>query len=133
MLNIWSNRMDNTIGNSKTVLKHMGFLLTEYNVQFKAQKFNFFGNFWSYTYSFYNENGCFTIRHIPQKDDTGWYVSDAFSEVEDELLQKHLIQGLYIQGPYWLWGTGIKRLAASIRSQIAASGDFFGIKVEKQN
>jgi hypothetical protein len=123
--------MDNSIGRSEIVLKHLGFLLTEYNMQFKAQKFNVYGYISSYTYSFYNNNGCFTIRNIPQRDDTGWYVSGVFSEDENELLEKHIIQGLYIQGQYWLWGTGIKRLAASIRSQIAASGDFFGIKVEK--
>ena len=122
--------MDNSIGRSKLVLKYLGFLVTEHNMQFKVQKFNFFKNFWSYNYSFYNENGCFTIRDIPQRDETHWYVSHAFSEDEAELKEREIIQPLYIQGPCWFWRTLIKKLAASIRYQITTSGEFFGIKVE---
>ena len=33
------NKMNNRVGKSKEVLKHLGFLVTEYNMQFKAQAF----------------------------------------------------------------------------------------------
>ena len=85
--------MNNTIGRSELVLKYLGFLVTEYNMQFKAQEFDeYLGfHFMSYTYSFYNENGCFTIHHIPQRGETGWFVSKTISEDQYELLKKEII------------------------------------------
>ena len=123
--------MNNTIGRSELVLKYLGFLVTEYNMQFKAQEFDeYLGfHFMSYTYSFYNENGCFTIHHIPQRGETGWFVSKTISEDQYELLKKEIIQSLYVHEQTWIWRIGIKNLARSIRSQIARSGEFFGIKV----
>ena len=124
--------MDNSIGRSKLVLKYLGFLLTEHNMQFKAQEFDEYLDFpfLCHTYSFYNENGCFTIHNVPQRDDTGWYVSKNISEDHYELLEKEIIQIYYVQSTCWLWRTQVKKLAASIRHQITTSGEFFGIKVE---
>ena len=123
--------MDNLVGESKCVLKYLVFLVTEYNMQFTAQEFSEYleFHFICYTYSFYNKNGCFTIHHIPQRGDTLWYVSKSFSEDHYELLEKRIWQRLYVQGSSWLFSTGIKKLAASIRSQITKSGAFFEIRV----
>ena len=124
--------MDTAIGKSKLVLKYLGFLVTEYNMRFEAREFNeYLGfHFWTYTYSFYNDNGCFTIHDIPQRDETMWYVSGSFSEDQYKLLEKKVIKVLYIREQFWFFRTGMKKLAASIRAQIAASGEMFGIRVK---
>ena len=128
--------MNNRVGKSKEVLKHLGFLVKEYNMQFKAQAFEKYlgSNITCYTYSFYNSNGCFTMEDVAL-DGIGLYVSKVFSENYEELFEQEIIQPLYpyLQGSCWLFRTFIKKLAKSIRYQIATSGEFFGvrIKVEK--
>lgn len=123
--------MDNSIPGTKIVIKHLGFLITEYNMRFKAQKFDeYIGlHLISYTYSFFNENGCFTIHHLPGRGENAWYVSKTFSEDQDELLEREVIQILYLQGQCWLFRTFIQRTAAAIRYQISNSNEFFGIQV----
>ena len=49
-------------GKTRKILAVLGFLLKEYNLQFKFQTFEMWYNFYGPmdTYSFYNEFGCLT-------------------------------------------------------------------------
>ena len=75
------------------------FLVEEYNLKYSEQTFNNqpFGNYTTKTYSFYNDSGCFTVRHMIQKDELDFYFSSKFSS-ECEKLQEKLIN-IWIDEP----------------------------------
>lgn len=64
-------------GKEKLIKKHLSFLINEYNMSFKYQCFNDYKGFKGPidVYSFYNDNGCFTLHNIVQRGEWGWYVS----------------------------------------------------------
>ena len=43
-----------------------------------------------HTYSFYNEDGCFTIYNLPQRGKWDYFYSKKFSTVMDDLLASKL-------------------------------------------
>ena len=118
-------------GNTKLILKHLGFLTYEYGMEFIFQTFEeYFGfNGPIDTYSFYNKNGCFTIHNIVQRGEWGWFTSENFSKNQYKLLEKEINPNLYVSTKSWSYSRILKRLAFSIEEQIKNSGFMFGIKI----
>ncbi len=115
----------------KTILKHLGFLVEEYGMSFKTQSFDeyigFCGPF--NAYSFYNENGCFTVFHAVQRGEWGWYTSSAISSNLYDLLENEIIQRDYISPCGFSYKKMLKQLADVIRKQILTSKSFFEIEI----
>lgn len=122
------------------------FLVEEYGCVYQYQEFHkcYGGDWIVYTYSFYNENGCFTIRSMPQRGELDFYYAHKFStcleklcdkminvcSVEEELWEKHTkIRGL--KNPFFWWRIQnvLNVLAEVIKVHIKEHGEFFGIKV----
>ena len=125
---------DNSVqekGYTKLILKYLGFLKDNYGFNFKFQTFSEYMNFSGpiYTYSFYNDYGCFTLHNVAQKNEWGWFVSRKFSLDQYELLSKEIIQTDFLQKNYWFLSSILKDLALTIKSQIKKNSNFFGIRV----
>lgn len=113
--------------------------LKDYGLEFKEQIFkNVYNSYFTvYTYSFYNEDGCFTIYNLPQRGEWDYFYSKKFSTTMDELLALRL--NIYDQEPeMWndarkKWFYTIKKelnvLADVINYQIQNKNEFYGIKV----
>lgn len=123
------------IGESKTVLKILGFLNEEYGMKFHFQSFDVYMGFRGpiNTYSFYNDHGCFTLHHVVQRGEWGWYVSSKIHTNLCELLTKEIRQSDYIQHSTISYKNHLKMLAAIIRKQVESSQQFFGIIVNTDN
>lgn len=120
-------------GNTKLVLKHLGFLKDDYGFCFSFQTFNDYHGFCGPidTYSFYNNNGCFTLHNIVQKGEWTWFLSKNYSNDQYELMNKKIDPNLYIATNCWMYSTILKRLSVSIKKQITTSGKVFGIAIGK--
>ena len=96
-------------GKTRKILAVLGFLLKEYNLQFKFQTFEMWYNFYGPmdTYSFYNEFGCLTLHNAVQRG--------------------------YMTKNYWTFNGWIKGLAQVIKKQIDKERNLFGIPLEKEN
>lgn len=118
-------------GKTKLVLKHLGFLLDEYGLKFQFQTFDDYQGFYGPidTYSFYNEYGCFTLHNIVQRGEWSWFLSKEFSKSQYELLEKKIDPNLYISTNCWLYGSVLKRLSNSLKTQIETTGSIFGFRV----
>ena len=129
-------------------IKALDFLVIEYGLKHIHQDFNscFGGNWWVKTDSYYNDSGCFTIHHLPQRGELDFYYSKEFStireslcerlldisSVEKEIWEKHK-KFLCFKNPFF-WNSEKKvfqALAEIIKVQIEKNGEFFGIKVQK--
>lgn len=123
--------VENYIGKTKILLKYLGFLVDIYQMDFKFQSFSEYLGFWGPidTYSFYNEYGCFTLFHIVQKGELGWYTSKKIGTDLLELLKEEIIQTKYTQKNTYFFRQHIKVLSDVIRKQIDSSQEFFGIRV----
>ncbi len=128
--------------------KLFNFLVKDYGLKHKYQVFKncYGGNWWVYTHSYYNESGCFTIHHLPQRGELDFYYSKEFSNkrenlceriidissVEKEIWDKHK-KFLFFNNPFFWWSSDkiLKVLAEVIESQIKKHCQFFGIKVNK--
>lgn len=99
-------------GRTKLILKHLGFLKTEYGMTFEFQTFSYYDGFYGPidAYSFYNKYGCFTLYNIVQKRDWSWFVSKSFSRNLDELLENEINPNLYISTKCLFYRTVLKRL-----------------------
>ena len=118
-------------GISKKILNHLGFLVSEYQMEFKFQTFSDFNGFCGPvdTYSFYNDNGCFTLHNIVQRGEWGWFTSKYFSDDQYELLQKEIKQTDYIKKFHLTYSGVLKELAAFIKKQIQETDRFFNISI----
>ena len=123
-----------------------GFLVKEYNLKSCYQVFDhcFDGNRRVYTYSFYNDGGCFTIHNLPQRGELDFYYAKHFSHDRKALCEK-VIDVSVVEKSIWqknskvlgfknpfFWRSGKRvlcTLAEVIRRQIESRGEFFGIKV----
>ena len=116
---------------SKNIMKYLGFLVEDYQMQFSFQTFDEYNGFAGpiNTYSFYNEYGCFTIHHIVQRNEWGWYISRNMSEDQYELLENEIIQTDFITAKCLSPKKMLKALAGSVQFQISASKSFFGIRI----
>lgn len=80
-----------------TIEKSLAFLVEEHNFQYKSNTFRelkgFQGPF--YTYSFYNEHGCFTVLYTFQRNEIEYYVSKTYSKDKEVLLSKNISQQVF--------------------------------------
>lgn len=118
-------------GESKTVLKHLCFLVENYQMQFSFQAFDEYKGFCGpvNTYSVYNGNGCFTLHQVVQLGEWGWYVSKEFHENQYDLLEAEIKQNEFISENRLSYKKMLKELASCIRNQISDSNSFLGIKM----
>lgn len=135
----------------KQVRAALDFLVEEYAFKYVYQLFENcpFGNWCTETYSYYNDNGCFTITNICVRGDVGYVhlkniellktfmYSDAservkylinINSIEEEIWKKHEKASLFKR---FFWGDKkyLSIVAEIIRSQIKKNGAFFGIKI----
>lgn len=132
------------------IAKSFDFLVEQYGLTYTYQHFeNCFNGAGSvYTYSYYNESGCFTIHHLPVRGELDFFYAKNFSNnrldlceemlditsVEKEIWNKRS-KFLGITKPFfWLSDKKVlSALAEVIKSQIEKHGEFFGIKVTEVN
>lgn len=142
---------------NETIIKNsLDFLITEYG--FKYEKLGYDNCFnegvGAFAYNYYNDNGCFTIGHIPVYGDVDYFRFKSLSQLNKyyELRQSGLntIENykiniynyepqiwesheklLWFKNPFaWISSKKTLRvLAEVIRAQIEKDGQFFGIKV----
>jgi len=121
-------------GESKTVLKFLGFLVNEYQMRYRFQSFDeylgFNGPF--NAYSFYNEQGCFTLFQAVQRGEWGWYISKKLHTNLLELLETEINQSEFIHRSVFSYKKSLKLLGDSIREQLEHSQQFFGIVVSRK-
>jgi hypothetical protein len=115
--------------------------LKEYGFEFKEQIFkNVYNSYFTvHTYSFYNEDGCFTIYHLPQRGEWDFFYSKKFSAVMDDLLTSRLDiyekeSDMRMQNrdrKTWLcmMKKELSFLVDDIKHQIKEKNEFFGIKI----
>ena len=122
-------------GKTKKILTIFGFLIREYNLQFKFQTFGMYHNFYGPmdTYSFYNEFGCFTLHNAVQRGEWGLYKSEKFSEDQYKLMAREIYDCDYPTKWHWTTTGWLKDLAQAIKEGIDKEGTLFGIRVEKKN
>ena len=116
----------------KTIWKHLGFLATEYGCQYAFQSFTDNYGFGVDTFSFYCENGCFTLHHLVQRGEWGCFVSSQFIEGDlYALLQKEINQQSYLADYLPKRTSSINKLlealAWAIQDEIAENNRFLGI------
>lgn len=122
-------------GKTKKILTIFGFLIREYNLQFKFQTFSMYHNFYGPmdTYSFYNEFGCFTLHNAVQRGEWGLYISEKFSEDQYKLMAREIYDCDYPTKWHWTTTGWLKDLAQAIKEEIDKKGTMLGIRVEKKN
>ena len=127
-------------GITKKILTIFGFLIREYNLQFKFQTFDKYLYFCGPidTYSFYNDFGCFTLHNVVQKGEWTMYKSAKFTEDQYKLMAQRIyeIDYSYMRNiKKWCWTTTgwLKLLAQAIKEEIDKKGTMLGIRVEKKN
>lgn len=118
-------------GKKKLILKHLGFLVENYNMKFVFLSFPKFMGFYgpSDCYCFYNDNGCFTIHNLVQRGEWGLFNSPKFSNYQHELLFKEISQRPYFNRSYYTASGWLKELAKVISNEIKLKNSFFSIKV----
>ena len=122
-------------GKTKKILTIFGFLIREYNLQFKFQTFSMYHNFYGPmdTYSFYNEFGCFTLHNAVQRGEWGLYKSEKFSEDQYKLMAREIYDCDYPTKWHWTTTGWLKDLAQAKKEEIDKKGTMLGIRVEKKN
>jgi hypothetical protein len=137
----------------KMLKENLHFLVNNYRMRYDFQEFKGFygGNNSLYIYSYYNENGCFTIKDYPVVSDVtyirldnieslGDYLTAHYDEQikheihifheEPEIWKKHEKKQFLKFLLYWNSEKTLKALAEVILTQIEKYGEFFGIKVD---
>lgn len=115
----------------------------KYNINYLKQKFNnCFGGYWYVeTYSLYNENGCFTIHYLGQRNELDFYITPTISNTREELTQNPVKVTEY-EKDFWeeelpklnvyslSYGSKFLNLLTKvIELQISKNGSLFGIKI----
>lgn len=115
----------------------------KYNLNYLKQQFdNCFGGYWYVeTFSLYNENGCFTIHYLGQRQELDFYVTPSISTKREELANNRIDVTKYKAD---VWEKELPKinvfsvsyadkflilLTKVIEMQLEESGSFFGIKV----
>jgi len=125
----------------------LSFLVQEYGFRYQMQAFEnacYPGSGTVVTHSYFNENGCFTIRCLPVKGETDYFMSQQFSEdlsalcsqsvdilsIERGIWRKHTHIGP-VKKPFFWWSAKRvnKALAEAIRAHIEDCGAFYGLKI----
>ena len=123
-------------------------LAEKHNLHYQFQKFEncFNGNWLVYTYSLYNESGCFTISYMPQRFEVDCYYAERFSTDRQELCNKAVDifetekdiwnrrETFWIfKNPFYYWSTKniIKTLIEVINVSIEKNNGIYGIEIER--
>lgn len=140
----------------KIVKESLGFLFQKHGMLYDyREKQNYMGYCDLRCFTYYNNDGCFTITDLTQSDDVDFvrlgdirlldsYISSSYSqkqknivrifEYEPEIWARHKKKG-FLKIPFF-WGSNkqvLRALSEVIDHQIQSTGQFFGIKVTKQN
>lgn len=129
----------------KQIRENLYFLTEEYDLRYQYQEFtNCFGGYWYVeTFSFYNENGCFTFHYIPQRGEFDIYYSQEFFTEHKKLIERHINETDEFGENVWQeerklhkgvrgYALYFKVIAELIRRKIENNGEVFGIKVNKK-
>ncbi|MBQ3215078.1 MAG: hypothetical protein IJB11_03060 [Oscillospiraceae bacterium] len=127
------------------------FLIEDFKLEYRHQEFDkcYGGNWTVNTHSFYNESGCFTIYSLVQHGgELDFYYAPVFStnleelcdklvdisSIEKEVWKKHTKFGVFPRPFFWLNNRKVlEALSEVLSAHINKHGEFFGIKVEKNN
>ena len=122
-------------GKTKLFIKYFGFLIEDYGMKFEFQTFIEYKGFRGpvETYSFYNDNGCFTFHNIVQRGEWGWYRSLKFSNNQYELLEREVSQSEYLDKNYFLISSWLRDLSKIMKLYAERSNSVFGVRVKKIN
>lgn len=112
-------------------MKYLGFLVSDYNFKFSFQSFPEYLGFYGPVdcYSFYNDNGCFTLHNIVQRGDWGLFISPQFSNNQYELLVKEIPQKEYIKRSYYTASGWLKEFSKIISDEIKSNNSLFSIEI----
>ncbi len=121
-------------GKTKKVLAVFGFLIKEYNLQFKFQSFDMWHNFYGPmdTYSFYNDFGCLTLHNAVQRGEWSVYVSHRFSQNQYSLMEREVCLSDYTDKRCWTVTGWLKSLAQIIKTRALECHNIFGIPLENK-
>lgn len=120
--------------------KKFKYLLNEYQFSYSKQVFSkdvtgfFYGPM--IAYSFYNENGCFTIHHAVQRNEWDYYVGK-YSTNKSILLARCINEDIFKIEKQSRWSSlanifksEFTLISQYLHKQILDKGEFFGIKVK---
>lgn len=126
--------------------KEFAALAQKKNLSYQFQEFkNCFGGDWVvWTYSLYNDSGCFTVSYWTQREEVDFYYAEKFStdrkelcakpinvfEAEQEIWRKNKRIWIF-NNPFFYCSPKriIKALIEVINSLIEKNNEFFGIKL----
>ncbi len=121
------------------VEKDFKILIEKYGFKYGFNNFPSFHGFSGpfFTYSIYNEYGCFTILLSVQRNEEEYYVSKKFANNKDVLLfEQQISQQVFKllkrlrKNPLNWFRRDNALLAGYITNEIKKNGEFFGIKVK---
>lgn len=136
----------------KNIEKAFEFLVRDYGLKYEYQAFfDAFndGRGWNiFTYSYYNESGCFTVHTLPQRGELDFYCSENFSTnyqnlyerniniyittLEEEIWKKHSKIWIFNKPFFWCSTRRVTQAVADVlKVHIEKFGEFYGIKVDK--
>ena len=120
-------------GLTKKVLKHLDFLVKDYNFQFSFQTFERWHNFLGPmdAYSFYNEFGCLTLHNAVQRGEWGVFVAKKFSTDQYALMKQEVCLANYTTKSCWTTTGLLKILSQVIKTEIVEKQSIFDIPIKK--
>ena len=123
------------------IQKQFEFLTKDYGLKYSYQDFHncYDGYWWVCTHSYYNSSGCFTIVHLPQRNELDFYYAKQIGNTL-ESLHECTIDEQSVEPGIWakakkkfLFGYRnsliLETLAVVIQQQINKNGEFFGVKI----
>ncbi|HBL85195.1 MAG: hypothetical protein A2Y17_11545 [Clostridiales bacterium GWF2_38_85] len=118
------------------IMKKFRFLVDRYKMEFLHQIFEkdvtekFYGPMNAYSY--YNNNGCFTIYHAVQRNELYFYYSKEISDIQVNLLYTEInINDIICNKNIFISNRNILDLLSNyIKEQIETKGNFFNISVK---
>lgn len=118
-------------GKTKLIMKYLGFLVSDYNLEFSFQSFPEYIGFYGPIdcYSFYNDNGCFTLHNVVQRGEWGVFISQKFSTNQYELLGKEIPQKEYKKRSYYTTSGWLKEFSQIILNEVKLNSSLFSIKI----
>lgn len=119
------------LGNIQLVRKYFDFLITDYKMNFFAQRLpDTIGvETPTYIYSFFNQSGCFSLVEIAQRNEWDCYTAKQFMQQAHCLLSIRINQNDYIKRSIYTTRAYLKHTAMFIQSQINITNGFWGIQV----
>ncbi len=120
------------------VEKDFKVLIDKYGFKYEYNVFSSYHGFAGpfFSYSFYNEYGCFIILHAVQRNEIEYYVSKKYSNKQEILFEEliseqvfKILSRLRKNSLNWFKGDNVL-LLDYIVGEIEKKGEFFGIKVK---